>query len=162
MNDPHTAHTALDQQDAQDDFEVTPDFLAFARKAFKVWQSGDTDAEKGSEIRRLALLALAEKSNEGDEDNGETIRQHRIPNTQGSWCWLRPSYGWSTGKRCGRAHGRQYIRPPYRGRCPRSGREPAHGASAHVTPEQLLNERKPNRVRHHRLQRGGPCPSGCR
>lgn len=82
MNNPHPDEFGM--ADAQDEmFEVTPAFLAFARKAFKVWQSGDTDAEKGSEIRRLVLVALAE----GDEDesshtDGPAIQQDGFPHTQ--------------------------------------------------------------------------------
>ncbi len=68
--------------DAQDEmFEVTPSFLAFSRKVYKIWQSGDTDPEKAEQIRVLALSALANR----DEDDETSIHTDgpAEPHTQG-------------------------------------------------------------------------------
>ena len=76
MNNPHPLETGIDDGQPNDLFEVTPDFLAFARKAFVVWKGSGTDPEKGNEIRRLALVALANRDEDEDEETP-------IPHTQG-------------------------------------------------------------------------------
>ena len=81
MNDPHR-EPEIGMDDAQDEmFEVTPSFLAFSRKVYKIWQSGDTDPEKAEQIRVLALSALANR----DEDDETSIHTDgpAEPHTQG-------------------------------------------------------------------------------
>lgn len=91
MNNPHQQNLLNDQQDdgQQDDmFEVTPSFLAFSRKVYQVWKGSGTDPQKAEQIRVLALSALAARDEDDEDDDSHTdgpeIRQHRLPNTQGS------------------------------------------------------------------------------
>ena len=87
MNDPHR-EPEIGMDDAQDEmFEVTPSFLAFSRKVYKIWQSGDTDPEKAEQIRVLALSALAARSDDEEgkssHTDGPAIQQDGFPHTQG-------------------------------------------------------------------------------
>ena len=83
MNDPHREpEVGLDDAQQDEMFEVTPAFLAFARKAFKVWRSGDSDPQKAEQIRVLALSALANRDENNDDetsihtDGPEVIEPH--------------------------------------------------------------------------------------
>jgi hypothetical protein len=79
VNDPHTQGIAGDKQNkGREPMLADGDFYTFLKEAYKVWRSGDTNPEKGNEIRRLVLIALANK----DESNGEK-EDHNAPHTQG-------------------------------------------------------------------------------
>ncbi len=69
MNNPHTDYLLGDRQD--DNMKTTTvdsDFGEFLDAAYRVWKDGTlSDPDKGNEIRRLALVALANRD-EDDED----------------------------------------------------------------------------------------------
>ena len=83
MNCPHS-EPEIGMDDAQDEmFEVTPSFLAFSRKVYKIWQSGDTDPEKAEQIRVLTLSALAARSDDEGDDTSIHSDEPAEPHTQG-------------------------------------------------------------------------------
>jgi len=85
MNCPHSQNTADESGMAGDrpdnPLELPPSFFAFVQKAFKVWQSGDTDPEKAEQIRVLALSALAARNE--DEETSIHTDGPAEPHTQG-------------------------------------------------------------------------------
>jgi len=84
VNDPHTAHAANDTE--MKTTTVDSCFGEFLDAAYRVWQDGSlSDPDKGNEIRRLALVALANRDNEDDDSHtdGPAIRAGKLPNTQG-------------------------------------------------------------------------------
>ena len=82
MNDPHTAHTALDQQDDRDDFEVTPDFLAFARDAFVVWCNTSENEVKSTEIAEIALRHLDGTADGPTDPHTQSVEDHRLESNE--------------------------------------------------------------------------------
>ena len=53
----------------RNDLRSTSDFLDFLGKAYRVWKDGSlSDPDKGNEIRRLALVALANRDEDDEED----------------------------------------------------------------------------------------------
>ena len=84
MNNPHTANTADDRQD--DDMKTTTvdsDFGEFLDRAYEVWKDGTlSDPDKGNEIRRLALVALANRDENSNDETSTHTDGPAEPHTQ--------------------------------------------------------------------------------
>ena len=90
MNNPHPLKPELQDDDDMKTTTVDSCFGEFLDAAYRVWQDGSLgDPEKGNEIRRLALVALANRDEEDEDEettaytDGPAIRQNKLPNTQG-------------------------------------------------------------------------------
>ena len=74
MNCPHTTNSADDDTEMKTT-TVDSIFGEFLDASFRIWNDGSlNDNEKASEVRRLIMLALAERSNTDDDD--ETSSSH--------------------------------------------------------------------------------------
>ena len=84
MNNPHTANTADDRQD--DDNENHHSRFRLWRipgPAYEVWKDGTlSDPDKGNEIRRLALVALANRDENSDDETSTHTDGPAEPHTQ--------------------------------------------------------------------------------
>ncbi len=90
MNNPHTANTADDDTEMKTT-TVDSCFGEFLDAAYRVWKDGSlSDPDKGNEIRRLALVALANRDEDDEDETSIHTDGPAEPHTQAGTGRTRP------------------------------------------------------------------------